>query len=147
MSALTEKETNIKEQDNEQEQENEELKVVMPEAEWTTMPEEEFAEQPDYLRVFTDFYIAKFNQRDLEIMNTYDVDSNMVDINHYVMDNIKFSRNELVKHALQYHANNFQNIVDEIVKQDSIKPEEMTSYSDWDSWYEDRRNNISTSLS
>ncbi len=145
MSALTEKETNIKEQDNEQE--NEELKVVMPEAEWTTMPEEEFAEQPDYLRVFTDFYIAKFNQRDLEIMNTYDPDSNMVDINHYVMDNIKFSRNELVKHALQYHANNFQNIVDEIVKQDSIKPEEMTSYSDWDNWYEDRRNNISTSLS
>ena len=44
-------------------------------------------------------------------------------------------------------ANNFQNIVDEIVKQDSIKPEEMTSYSDWDNWYEDRRNNISTSLS
>lgn len=147
VSALTEKETNIKEQDNEQEQENEELKVVMPEAEWTTMPEEEFAEQPDYLRVFTDFYIAKFNQRDLEIMNTYDIDSNMVDINHYVMDNIKFSRNELVKHALQYHANNFQNIIDEIVKQDSIKPEEMTSYSDWDNWYEDRRNNISTSLS
>ena len=104
VSALTEKETNIKEQDNEQEQENEELKVVMPEAEWTTMPEEEFAEQPGYLRVFTDFYIAKFNQRDLEIMNTYDSDSNMVDINHYVMDNIKFSRNELVKHALQYHA-------------------------------------------
>ena len=43
VSALTEKETNIKEQDNEQE--NEELKVVMPEAEWTTMPEEERSEE------------------------------------------------------------------------------------------------------
>ena len=144
---MTEKENNIKEQDNEQEQENEDLKVVMPDAEWTTMPDEEFDEQPDYLKVFTDFYIAKFNQRDLEIMNMYDVNSNMVDINHYVIDNIYFGRRELVKHALQYHANNFQSIVDEIVKQDKVEPEKMTSYKDWDNWYEDRRDNISTSLS
>lgn len=144
---MTEKENNIKEQDNEQEQENEDLKVVMPDAEWTTMPDEEFDEQPDYLKVFTDFYIAKFNQRDLEIMNMYDVNSNMVDINHYVIDNINFGRRELVKHALQYHANNFQGIVDEIVKQDKVEPEKMTSYKDWDNWYEDRRDNISTSLS
>lgn len=144
---MTEKENNIKEQDNEQEQENEDLKVVMPDAEWTTMPDEEFDEQPDYLKVFTDFYIAKFNQRDLEIMNMYDVNSNMVDINHYVIDNINFGRRELVKHSLQYHANNFQSIVDEIVKQDNVEPEKMTSYKDWDNWYEDRRDNISTSLS
>lgn len=144
---MTEKENNIKEQDNEQEQENEDLKVVMPDAEWTTMPDEEFDEQPDYLKVFTDFYIAKFNQRDLEIMNMYDVNSNMVDINHYVIDNINFGRRELVKHALQYHANNFQSIVDEIAKQDKVEPEKMTSYKDWDNWYEDRRDNISTSLS
>ena len=147
VSALTEKENNIKEQDNEQEQENEDLKVVMPDAEWTTMPDEEFDEQPDYLKVFTDFYIAKFNQRDLEIMNMYDVNSNMVDINHYVIDNINFGRRELIKHALQYHANNFQSIVDEIVKQDKVEPEKMTSYKDWDNWYENRRDNISTSLS
>ena len=147
VSALTEKENNIKEQDNEQEQENEDLKVVMPDAEWTTMPDEEFDEQPDYLKVFTDFYIAKFNQRDLEIMNMYDVNSNMVDINHYVIDNINFGRRELIKHALQYHANNFQSIVDEIVKQDKVEPEKMTSYTDWDNWYENRRDNISTSLS
>ncbi len=144
---MTEKENNIKEQDKEKEQENEELKVVMPEAEWTTMPTEEFAEQPEYLKVFTDFYIAKFNQRDLEIMNMYDVDSNMVDINHYVMDNINFGSQELVRHALQYHANNFQSIVDEIVQKDHVEPEKMTSYLDWDKWYEDRRDNISTSLS
>ena len=147
VSALTEKENNIKEQDNEQEQENEDLKGVMPDAEWTTMPDEEFDEQPDYLKVFTDFYIAKFNQRDLEIMNMYDVNSNMVDINHYVIDNINFGRRELIKHALQYHANNFQSIVDEIVKQDKVEPEKMTSYKDWDNWYENRRDNISTSLS
>lgn len=144
---MTEKENNIKEQDNEKEQENEELEVVMPEANWTTMPEEEFAEQPDYLQVFADFYIAKFNQRDLEIMNTYDVGSNMVDINHYVIDNINFERRDLVKHALQYHADNFQSIIDEIAKQDGVASAKMTSYRDWNDWYEDRRNNIATSLS
>lgn len=147
---MTEKEKNIKEQDNEQEQEeeeNDELKVVVPDAEWITMPEEEFVEQPEYLKVFTDFYIAKFNQRDLEIMNLYDTDSNMVDINHYLLNNIHFSRKELIKHALQYHAQNFKNIIKEITKQEGIEAEEMASYRDWNNWYEQRRNNISSSLS
>ncbi|BDR61106.1 hypothetical protein [Lactobacillus xylocopicola] len=146
---MTEKEEkNIKEQDQEkEEQENEELKVIVPEVTWTTMPAAEFAEQPKYLQVFTDFYIAKFNQRDLEIMNTYDVDSNMVDINIYLLDNIKFGHKDLVSHALQDHAQNFLNIVAEIAQKDDVTAENMTSYQDWDDWYEDRRNNISTSLS
>lgn len=153
MSALTEKENNIKDTDNEKEQDKEkelkeeELKVVMPEATWTTMPQTEFTEQPDYLQVFTYFYIAKFNQQDLEIMNLYDTNSNMVDINHYLLDNIHFEQKELMQHALQYHAQNLQNIVDEIIRQDNIKAAEMTSYDDWDNWYENRRDNISTSLS
>ena len=151
VSALTEKENNSKEKDNEKEQEKkdkeEELKVVMPDAEWTTMPEEEFTEQPDYLKVFADFYIAQFNQRDLEIMNLYDTNSNMVDINHYLLNNIKFTRKELVKHVLQYHAQNFQSIIDEIAAKDGVDAEKMTSYRDWNNWYEERRNKISTSLS
>lgn len=152
VSALTEKENNIKDtekndKENENEEENQELKVVMPEANWTTMPAEEFAEQPGYLKVFTDFYIAKFNQRDLEIMNMYDVNSNMVDINHYLLNNIHFGRKELVRHTLQYHANNLQGIVDEIADKDGVEAENMTSYRDWDNWYEKRRDNISSSLS
>lgn len=152
---MTEKENNIKdtekndkENDKENnEEENQELKVVMPEADWKTMPAEEFAEQPGYLKVFTDFYIAKFNQRDLEIMNMYDVNSNMVDINHYLLDNIHFGRKELVRHTLQYHAHNLQNIVDEIAAKDGVDAKNMTSYHDWDTWYEERRDNISSSLS
>jgi hypothetical protein len=147
VSALTEKENNIKDTTSENEQENDEIKVVMPEATWTTMPQEQFKEQPEYLQVFTNFYIAKFNQRDLEVMSTYDVNSNMVDINHYLVDNIHFTRKELVRHALQYHDNNFHQLVDEIVRQDHIDKESMTSYEDWDNWYEERRNNFSTSLS
>lgn len=148
---MTEEENKIKEQEQEQDQEkekeNNELKVVMPDAEWTTMSEQKFADQPEYLKVFTDFYLAKFNQRDLEIMNMYDVNSNMVDINHYVMDNINFGRRELIRHALQYHAKNFQSIIDEIVKENQVDLEKMISFNDWDNWYEERRKNISTSLS
>ena len=147
---MTEKENNSTDKDNEKEQEKdkkEEIKVVMPDPEWTTMPQEEFAEQPDHLTVFADFYIAKFNQNDLEIMNLYDDNSNMVDINHYLLDNIHFSRKELVKHVLQYHAQNFQNIIDQIADKDNVDATKMTSYDDWDNWYEDRRNNIPTSLS
>ena len=155
VSALTDKENNTKEKDNEKQQEKDkekarkekELKVVMPEAEWATMPQKEFAQQPDYLIVFADFYIAQFNQRDLEIMNLYDTNSNMVDINHYLLNNIHFTRKELVKHVLQYHAKNFQNIIDEIAAKDGVEAEKMTSYKDWDNWYEDRRNKISASLS
>ncbi|MBA1392326.1 hypothetical protein EQ500_00170 [Lactobacillus sp. XV13L] len=139
------------EQEKKKEQEKKEreelLKVVVPEAEWVTMPQEDFTAQPEYLQLFTDFYIAKFNQRDLEIMNTYDTSSNMVDINHYLLDNIHFSRQELVNHALQYHAHNFQSIVAEITAQDEIDAAKMTSYQDWDHWYEQQRNEISNSLS
>ena len=147
---MTEKENNSTDKDNEKEQEKdekEEIKVVMPDAEWTTMPQEEFAEQSEHLTVFADFYISKFNQRDLEIMNLYDDNSNMVDINHYLLDNIHFSRKELVKHVLQYHAQNFQSIIDQIADKDNVDATKMTSYDDWDNWYEDRRNNIPTSLS
>lgn len=142
MSALTEKEKNTK--DNE---ETIDLEVVVPQANWKTMPQEEFTSQPDYLQIFADFYIAQFNERDLEIMDAYDTDANMVDINHYIIDNINFSRRELVKHVLQYHGQNFQNLVDEIVKQDNIAPTEMTTYQDWENWYEDRRSHITNSLS
>ena len=134
---MTEKENNSKEKDNEKEQEKkdkeEEIKVV--------------TEQPDYLKVFADFYIAQFNQRDLEIMNLYDTNSNMVDINHYLLNNIQLTRKELVKHVLQYHAQNFQSIIDEIANKDGVDAEKMTTYKDWDNWYEERRNKISTSLS
>jgi hypothetical protein len=153
VSALTENENNIKDTTNEKdtanetEEENDEIKVVMPKATWTTMPQEQFKEQPEYLQVFANFYIAKFNQRDLEVMSTYDVNSNMVDINHYLMDNIHFIRKELVRHVLQYHDNDFNQLVDEIVRQDQIDKQSMTSYEDWDNWYEQRRNNFSTSLS
>lgn len=150
---MTENENNIKDTTNEKdtanetEEENDEIKVVMPKATWTTMPQEQFKEQPEYLQVFANFYIAKFNQRDLEVMSTYDVNSNMVDINHYLMDNIHFIRKELVRHVLQYHDKNFNQLVDEIVRQDQIDKQSMTSYEDWDNWYEQRRNNFSTSLS
>lgn len=150
---MTENENNIKDTTNEKdtanetEEENDEIKVVMPKATWTTMPQEQFKEQPEYLQVFANFYIAKFNQRDLEVMSTYDVNSNMVDINHYLMDNIHFIRKELVRHVLQYHDNDFNQLVDEIVRQDQIDKQSMTSYEDWDNWYEQRRNNFSTSLS
>lgn len=150
---MTENENNIKDTTNEKdtanetEEENDEIKVVMPKATWTTMPQEQFKEQPEYLQVFANFYIAKFNQRDLEVMSTYDVNSNMVDINHYLMDNIHFIRKELVRHVLQYHDKNFNQLVDEIVRQDQIDKQSMTSYEDWDNWYEDRRNNFSASLS
>lgn len=140
---MTEQENNTKDT----EQENDELKVVMPDANWSTMTQEEFTEQPDYLQVFTDFYISQFNQRDLEIMDRYDTNANMVDINHYLLDNIHFSRKELIRHALQYHANNFQNLIDEIAKQDEVDPSNMTTYTDWDNWYEDCRNKIENSLS
>ena len=53
-------------------EENDDFKVVMPEANKTTMPQEEFKEQPDYLKVFANFYIAEFDEDDLEVINLYD---------------------------------------------------------------------------
>ena len=57
---MTEEEKNAQAQANkENEEENDELKVVMPKANKTTMPAEEFKEQPDYLKVFDKFYNAE----------------------------------------------------------------------------------------
>ena len=77
-----EKNTNQKAEDqDEKDEENPDLEVVMPEANRVTMEPEQFKEQPDYLKVFANFYIAQFDQDDLEIINLYDKNHNMVDIN------------------------------------------------------------------
>ena len=143
-----EKNTNQKAEDqDEKDEENPDLEVVMPEANRVTMEPEQFKEQPDYLKVFANFYIAQFDQDDLEIMNLYDKNHNMVDINRYLLNNIHFPRKTLIKHVLEYHDYNFKAILDEITKEEDIDPENMKTYDDWNNWYEDRRGRIPGSLS
>lgn len=147
---MTEEEKNTKQeaaQDQEDNNDSDEFKVVVPKANRVTMDPEQFKEQPDYLKVFANFYISEFNQDDLEIINLYDTDHNMVDINDYLLNNIHFTRKNLVKHVLQYHDYNFQNILDEIQKEEKIDPKDMKTYDDWSNWYEKRRAQIPHSLS
>lgn len=142
-----EKNTNQKAEEEKEEDENPDLKVVMPEANRVTMEPEEFKEQPDYLKVFANFYIAQFDLDDLEIINLYDKEHNMVDINKYLLNNIHFPRKTLIKHVLQYHDYNFKALLDEISKDEDIDPKEMKTYEDWSTWYEKRRGKIAGSLS
>ena len=143
-----EKNTNQKAEDqDEKDEENPDLEVVMPEANRVTMEPEQFKEQPDYLKVFANFYIAQFDQDDLEIINLYDKNHNMVDINKYLLNNIHFPRKTLIKHVLEYHDYNYKAILDEITKEEDIDPENMKTYDDWNNWYEDRRGRIPGSLS
>lgn len=145
---MTEEEKNAQLQaDQETEEENDELKVVMPEANKTTMDAVEFKEQPDYLKVFANFYISEFDEDDLEIINLYDENNNMVDINNYLLNNIHFTRKNLVKHALQYHDYNFKNLLDVMVEKTGVKPEEMLTYEAWEKWDRDQRAKIPSSLS
>ena len=148
VTTLTEEEKNAQAQANkENEEENDELKVVMPKANKTTMPAEEFKEQPDYLKVFANFYIAEFDEDDLEVINLYDTNHNMVDINGYLLNNIHFPRKKLVDHVLQYHDYNFKNLLKVIAEKTGVKPEEMLTYEAWEKWDEDQRRQIPSSLS
>lgn len=129
------------------EEEDDEFKVVMPEANRTTMPDETYEEQPDYLQVFANFYITEFNAKDLEIMNGFDNKHNCVDINHYLQNNIHFSRKDLIKHALHRHAYNFQDLLDSIQEKTGLDYKSLKTYQDWVNWYEDQRRQIPGSLS
>ena len=122
---MTEEEKNAQAQADKENEENDDLKVVMPEANKTTMPQEEFKEQPDYLKVFANFYIAEFDEDDLEVINLYDENHNMVDINRYVLNNIHFPRKKLVDHVLQYHDYNFKDLLKAMEEKTGVKPEEM----------------------
>lgn len=144
---MTEEEKNAQAQADKETEENDDLKVVMPEANKTTMPKEEFKEQPDYLKVFANFYIAQFDEDDLEIINLYDEKHNMVDINSYLLNNIHFPRKKLLDHVLQYHDYNFKNLLDVMIEKTGVKPEDMLTYEAWDKWYEEQRAKISSSLS
>lgn len=145
---MTEEEKSAQAQANkETEEENDELKVVMPKASKTIMPKEEFKSQPDYLKVFANFYIAKFDGDELEIINLYDEKHNTVDINTYLLNNIHFPRKKLVEHALQYHDYNFKNLLDVMTKKTGVKPEEMLTYDAWEKWDEEQRAKIPSSLS
>ena len=144
---MTEEEKNAQAQADKETEENDDLKVVMPEANKTTMPKEEFKEQPDYLKVFANFYIAQFDEDDLEIINFYDEKHNMVDINSYLLNNIHFPRKKLIDHVLQYHDYNFKNLLDVMIEKTGVKPEDMLTYEAWDKWYEEQRAKISSSLS
>ncbi len=142
-----EKNTNQKTEDKDDKDDDPEFKVVVPKPNRVTMEPEQFKEQPDYLKNFANFYIAEFNEKDLEIINLYDTDHNMVDINDYLLNNIHFTRKNLVKHVLQYHDYNFQNILDEMVKKEGIDPKQFKTYEDWSNWYEKRRSEIPHTLS
>lgn len=144
---MTEEEKNAQAQADKETEENDDLKVVMPEANKTTMPKEEFKEQPDYLKVFANFYIVQFDEDDLEIINLYDEKHNMVDINSYLLNNIHFPRKKLLDHVLQYHDYNFKNLLDVMIEKTGVKPEDMLTYESWDKWYEEQRAKISSSLS
>ncbi|NRO05424.1 hypothetical protein [Lactobacillus helveticus] len=144
---MTEEEKNAQAQADKETEENDDLKVVMPEANKTTMPKEEFKEQPDYLKFFANFYIAQFDEDDLEIINLYDEKHNMVDINSYLLNNIHFPRKKLIDHVLQYHDYNFKNLLDVMIEKTGVKPEDMLTYEAWDKWYEEQRAKISSSLS
>lgn len=147
---MTEEEKNTNQQIEDEEKEDEEkpeLKVEMPEANRVVMEPEVFKQQPDYLKVFANFYIAQFDSDDLEIINLYDINHNMIDINKYLLNNIHFSRRNLVDHVLQYHDYNFKAILDEIAKDEDVDPTTMNTYEDWEAWYENRRNKIPNSLS
>lgn len=138
-------------QENEEVEEVEEVEdttfdVVMPEANRVVMDAEEIKKQPEYLETFANFYIAHFDQQDLEIMNLYDKGHNMIDINKYLLNNINFPRKTLMEHALQTHDHNFNNLLDEIAK-DDVNVENMVTFEDWDNWYEKRRREIPGSLS
>ncbi|GIP66439.1 hypothetical protein LhelvAHU1049_06440 [Lactobacillus helveticus] len=147
VTTLTEEEKNAQAQADKETEENDDLKVVMPEANKTTMPKEEFKEQPDYLKVFANFYIAQFDEDDLEIINLYDEKHNMVDINSYLLNNIHFPRKKLLDHVLQYHDYNFKNLLDVMIEKTGVKPEAMLTYEAWDKWYKEQRAKISSSLS
>lgn len=144
---MTEEEKNAQAQADKETEENDDLKVVMPEANKTTMPKEEFKEQPDYLKVFANFYIVQFDEDDLEIINLYDEKHNMVDINSYLLNNIHFPRKKLLDHVLQYHDYNFKNLLDVMIEKTGVKPEDMLTYEAWDKWYKEQRAKISSSLS
>lgn len=130
-----------------QEEENEDLKVVMPEANKTDMTQHEFKEEPDYLVNFANFYIAKFDESDLEIINTFDEHHDMVDINLYLTNNIDFPRKKLITQVLDVHDYNFQRLLDEIKAKTGLDPESLKTYEDWDHWYSDQRGQIPQSLS
>ena len=144
VTTLTEEEKNAQAQAD---KENEDLKVVMPEANKTTMPAEEFKDQPDYLKVFANFYIAEFDEDDLEVINLYDTNHNMVDINGYLLNNIHFPRKKLVDHVLQYHDYNFKDLLKVMAEKTGVKPDEMLTYEAWEKWDEDQRSKIPSSLS
>lgn len=128
-------------------EEDEKFKVVIPEANRVEMPKAEFPEQPDYLKVFADFYISRFEAADLEIMESYDGNHNMIEINTYITNNDSFSRSNLIKHVLNIHAKRFEEILANIKDKTGADPESMKTYADWDQWYLDRRNEIQQSMS
>lgn len=141
---MTEEENKIQEG---QEEENEDLEVIMPEANKTDMTKHEFKEEPDYLVNFANFYIAKFDESDLEILNTFDKHHDMVDINLYLTNNINFSRKKLITHVLDVHAANFQRLLDEIKAKTGLDASSLKTYEDWEQWYTDQRGQIQESLS
>lgn len=123
------------------------FEVVVPEANRVFMDEHEFAEQPDYLVQFANFYVAKFGSDDLELIDFVDDRTNTVDINTYLLSNISFSRKELVKHVLEVHAAAFENLLAELKASYGIDPESLHSYEDWNTWYEDQRGKVNSALS
>lgn len=140
---MTEDLKNTETEETTEETTEDQFEVVVPEPNRVEMPATEYKEYPDYLNVFANFYIAKFEQADLEIMAAFDGNHDIIEINTYILANEAFGRRNLIKHVLNIHAQNFENILANIKAKTGLAVESVRTFDEWNDWYSERRNNIS----
>lgn len=103
-------------------------------------------DNPDYsekfVTEFLKFYINHYNDDDLEIISTLDTHHYMPEFNPLISFDRNFRLKDIVPVLIKKHNQIINLLVNDIVKNGKINPDEMQSAQDWENWYRGQKAEI-----
>lgn len=116
--------------------EDDQFEVVVPKEDMIIMDERATPDFSAHELSFVSFYIKQFKTDNLEVMDDFDVDGSMMELNKYILNNINFTRKRLAVHTLIRHQALIDDLMDNIEKTSKVKAKGFTSYEQWQDWYD-----------
>lgn len=121
--------------------------VVVPKPELVEMPTSNIPTFDAHISSFASFYIKKFKTDNLEVMESFDAHNGMMELNKYILNNISLPRKDLAQKTIATHQAKFETLLADIAEQSDVNVNNLTSYPQWEEWYESIRKEGKRALS
>lgn len=131
----------------EDQEESTEFDVVVPKEEMTFMDEQPDGTFDAHTLSFMSFYIKQFKTDNLEVMNDFDINGVMMELNKFILNNVNYARKALALRTLNIHSAIVESLMQNIEAKSDVEVKDFTSYDQWENWYRKVRAEGKTAMS